>query len=83
MNEYISQRLAELRDGRGDYTGLKRPTAQTIDRAEKVAQELFDPYIPTPSVVPDEEGNICFVWHKGGFSVELAVTPEKIEFWMG
>lgn len=82
-NEHIIQRLAALRAGSGDYTGLQRPTHQTLDRAEEVAREMFDPNIPTPSVVPDEHGNVVFIWYKGGFSIEITVTPEKLEFWIG
>jgi hypothetical protein len=78
---YVEQRLGELERGEGDYTELRRPSAVAVANARKVAAETFRDTTPTPSVVPDEEGAVLFVWHKNGHDVEIAVTETGADIW--
>lgn len=78
---YIAGRLAALRRGDGDFAGLRQPTAQTVDRAEQVAADLFRDNTPTPSLVPSPEGTVLFVWHKAGWWVEIVVGPDEVDVW--
>ena len=78
---YVSQRLGEMERGEGDYTGLRQPSAATVAHARKVAAETFRDTTPTPSVVPDDEGAVLFVWRKNGMDVEIAVTEDGASIW--
>ena len=78
---YVGQRLGELERGEGDYTGLRQPSAATVARARQVAAETFRGTTPTPSVVPDDEGHVMFVWHKNGYDVEICVTESEADIW--
>jgi hypothetical protein len=80
-NAYVTERLDALERGDGDYTGLQRPSAATVTRARLVAAETFRDTTPTPSVVPDEDGAVCFVWHKNGQDVEITVTEDGAGIW--
>jgi hypothetical protein len=79
---YVEQRLGELDRGEGDYTGLRQPSAATVAHARKVAAETFRETTPTPSVVPDDEGAVLFVWHKNGIDGEIAVTEDEASVWV-
>ena len=74
---YVEQRLGELERGEGDYTELRQPSAATVAHARKVAAETFRDTTPTPSVVPDDEGSVLFVWHKNGMDVEMSVSETR------
>ncbi len=78
---YVGQRLGELERGEGDYTELRCPSAATVARARKVAAETFRDGTPTPSVVPNADGGIDFVWHKNGYDVEICVTETEADIW--
>jgi hypothetical protein len=78
---YVGQRLGELERGEGDYTDLRKPSAATVTHARKAAAETFRDTTPTPSVVPDSEGAVLFVWHKNGYDVEWCITETDAEFW--
>lgn len=81
--DYVSKRLNELERGDGDFTGLKRPPKEVIDNARAFANSFFTYYTPTPSVIPDEDGNIEFIWVKGGWHLEILVSPdEEVFVWM-
>lgn len=78
---YVEQRLGELGRGEGDYTELRRPSAATVAHARKVAAGTFRDTTPAPSVVPDDEGSVLFVWHKNGHDVEICVTETGADIW--
>lgn len=69
----MEQRLGELGRGDGDFTDLKRPSAATVSRARGVAAATFRQDTPTPSVVPTEDGEVAFIWHKNGIDAEITV----------
>jgi hypothetical protein len=73
---YVTRRLDELERGEGDFTDLKRPSAAAVTHARQVAAQVFRDTTPTPSVVPDEDGNVLFVWHKSGIDAEIWVWEE-------
>jgi hypothetical protein len=80
-HDYVSRRLAQLRCGEGDFTGLQQPTAGVIDRAQNVAAELFQAQTATPSVVPSEDGEVLFVWRRAGWDLEIAVGADDVTVW--
>lgn len=80
-SQYVTQRLIELQAGAFDFTGLRVPTAPVVNAAWAIAVGSFRPDTPTPSVLPSEDGDILFVWHKAGWDVELDVGAEGTEVW--
>jgi hypothetical protein len=78
---YVARRLGELERGEGDYTGLKRPSAATVARAREVAVRTFRDSTPAPSVVPDEDGNVLFIWHRNGIEAEIAAGEDCVSVW--
>lgn len=74
---YAAERLAQLERGEGDFTDLQRPAPEVIRRARDVAARLLQPGTPTPSVVPSELGEVLFVWHKAGWTVDVEVGAEE------
>ncbi len=80
-HKYVAQRIDELRAAKYDFTGLKVPPKIVVDRAWGVAATLFKADTPTPSVVPSEDGDVMFVWHKAGWDLEIEVGAEEIMLW--
>jgi hypothetical protein len=78
---YVSKRLRELQAGKYDFTGFQVPTAAVVELARDVANSLFRPQTPTPSVVPSEDGDILYIWHKAGWDLEIGVGPEGTAVW--
>jgi hypothetical protein len=79
--KYVYQRILELRNGEDDFTELPRPAPLVTDRAWQVATRVLRPDTPTPSVVPSDEGNVVFVWHKARWDLEIEVGPEEATVW--
>jgi hypothetical protein len=80
-SRYVVQRLGEAGNGVFDFTGLLVPSRTVVERAWSVAQNYFRIDTPTPSVVPSEDGDICFVWHKAGWDLRIDVGPEETVVW--
>jgi hypothetical protein len=78
---YVSNRLRELLAGKYDFTGFQVPSAEVIDLAREVATSLFRSDTPTPSVVPSEDGDVLYIWHKAGWDLEINVGPEGAAVW--
>lgn len=78
---YVTRRIAEILVGAHDFTGLKIPVDRTGRRAWELALKLFHPETPTPSVLPSEDGEILFVWHKAGWDIEISIGSEETEIW--
>ena len=78
---YVEQRLTDLENGTGDFTGLQRPSAGAIMSAREVAASVFRDGTPTPSVVPTESGDVAFIWHKNGVDAELDVNETQADLW--
>ena len=78
---YVTQRLRELEAGKYDFTDLQVPTSQVVQRARDVANSLFKPETPTPSVVPSGDGDVLYIWHKAGWDLEIDVGPEGAAVW--
>ena len=79
--KYVHQRIEEMRNGEDDFTELPQPTLPIIDYAWQVATRILRPDTPTPSVVPSDEGNVVYVWHKARWDLEIEVGPEEVTVW--
>lgn len=80
-SEYVTRRLTELRVGAFDFTGLRIPAGPVINAAWAIAIGSFHHDTPTPSVLPSEDGDILFVWHKAGWDIEIEVGTEGTAVW--
>lgn len=80
-DRYVTRRLIAFRHGAGDFTGLKIPRPQIVDQAWVVARSFFHPDTPAPSVVPTEDGEIMFIWHKAGWELQIETGPEGATAW--
>jgi hypothetical protein len=80
-NRYVVQRLEELRAGAFDFTGLQVPAEHIVDKAWVVASDYFHFNTPPPSVLPSDEGEILFVWHKAGWDAQISVGSEETTIW--
>jgi hypothetical protein len=80
-HKYVSERINELQHGEDDFSELSQPTSLVIDRAWQVATRVLHSDTPTPSVVPSDDGNVVFVWHKARWDLEIEVSPEEVTVW--
>jgi hypothetical protein len=80
-NRYVIGRLAALRAGSDNHSDLMAPTPWIVDRAWEVAKRYFPPATPPPSVVPSEDGDIVFIWHKAGWELQIEVGSEGAAVW--
>jgi hypothetical protein len=78
---YVSRRLAALRLGAFDFTGLQIPTPWIVDRASIVAKAYLHPDTPPPSVVPTKDGDILFIWRKAGWDLQIEIGSEGTTAW--
>jgi hypothetical protein len=73
--DYVSDRLSAIAaDPAPDL-----PRAEVINRARSWIMHLLPPSAPAPAVLPSEGGGIDFVWHRGGWNVEIGVEPDGTE----
>jgi hypothetical protein len=77
---YVRDRLLQMRD-RSRYELQPYPDENLIANAWAHADAIVRPGIPTPSVVPSEDGNVSLVWAKGGWEVEIEIAPRDVEVW--
>ena len=79
---YVIGRLRELLHFAYDPDeGLPPPHPEAIQRALPELIRFMRVDAPTPSVVPTFEGGVQFVWHKGGWDVEVEVGPNETLVW--
>jgi hypothetical protein len=82
--EYVNRRLDAIASGVGaadweEETGGPYPTPERVQQAREVTERYFRPTTPTPSVVPGDEGDVEFVWHKNGIDVWVIVGEHGTE----
>lgn len=77
--QYLNNRLAQM--SKRAAASVNYPGADVLDRAWKIALVTFSPHCPTPSVLPGEGGSVQFIWHKGGWDVELEVERSGEYVW--
>jgi hypothetical protein len=71
---HVEARLVDLyADPYGDVS--------LVARAGAVAQSLFEPSTPTPSVGWSEDGGITYSWHRNGWHCEIEVTAADTLYW--
>jgi hypothetical protein len=80
-NRHVVQRLEELRIGAFDFTGLQVPPENVVDRAWIIASSYFHSDTPPPSVLPSDEGEVLFIWHKSGWDIQINVGSEETVVW--
>ena len=80
-NDYVIGRITDLRAGKGDFTGLKKPSALVMDRVADTVAALLREHTPTPSVVPTEDGNVAVIWRGRGWDLEVEVSETETEVW--
>jgi len=79
---YVMTRLQELMTLAYEPDDeVPAPHPEAIQRAlhELIRFMRFD--TPTPSVVPTFDGGVQFVWHKGGWDIEVEVGPKETLLW--
>jgi hypothetical protein len=57
------------------------PHPESIQRALSELVRFMRWDTSTPSVVPTFDGGVQFVWHKGGWDVEVEVGPKETLVW--
>lgn len=75
---YVEERLDQIESGLDRDGAPTYPEPATVKQARLFADSMFGPRTPTPSVVPSEEGAISFVWHKGGFDLDIEVSDSEV-----
>jgi hypothetical protein len=80
-HKYVYERIQELQNGEDDFSELPQPASFVIDRAWQVATRVLHPDTPSPSVVPSDDGDVVFVWHKARWDLEIEVGPEEVTVW--
>jgi hypothetical protein len=79
---YVIGRLRELQrlvDEPDDE--VPTPYPEALERALPELVRFMQVDTPTPSVVPTYNGNVQFVWHKGGWDVEVEVGSKETLVW--
>lgn len=80
---YVLRRLnalaLKLDEPGPDDLGLPDPLA--LERSLSELQSLLTDDTPSPSVVPTAEAGVQFVWHKGGWDLEVEVLQSETLAW--
>lgn len=71
--------LSRLHTEPADEVPIPHPGA--IQRALPELSRFMRDDSPTPSVVPTSDGEVRFVWHKGGWDIEIDVGPVGTSAW--
>jgi len=80
---YVRRRLDDLRELREQPDGeTPVPSARALRRAPAEAVRFMKARTPTPSVVPTPEGAVQFVWHKGGWDIDIEVSDNETTVWV-
>jgi hypothetical protein len=66
---------------RGQFELDTYPSPSIIACAWTEAVSVLDASSPTPSVVPSDEGGVMFVWHRGGWDVEVEIDATENTVW--
>ena len=77
---YVRSRLLQMRE-RSKYELAPYPGEVLLANAWYHADGLLMPGTPAPSVVPSEDGNVSFVWHRGGWEIEIEIDYDEAEIW--
>jgi hypothetical protein len=79
---YVVTRLGELAHlAYEPDDDVSSPHPEAVKRALPELVRFMGSDTPTPSVVPTFDGAVQFVWHKGGWDIEVEVGPKETLFW--
>lgn len=79
---YVIDRLEELNRLLVEPQGeIPVPYPEALGRAFGELTRFMGAYSPTPSVIPTADGSVQYVWHKGGWDVEVEVTTRQTYVW--
>lgn len=80
---YVLRRLNDLASRYCDEPteGCLLAHPDALERSLHVLGELLPDTAPAPSVVPTLDGGIQFVWHRGGWDLEIEVLVNRTETW--
>ncbi len=76
--EYVKERLDRIESAIDRENGSSYPDSAIVNKARLFYDSMFGSRTPTPSVVPSEDGGISFVWHKGGFDLDIEVGDSEV-----
>jgi hypothetical protein len=77
---YVRERMAQMYQ-RSAFELQPYPQPWLISAALGRAWSLVSPGVPTPSVVPSEDGNVSLIWHKGGWDIEVEFGEFGTDVW--
>lgn len=80
---YVLRRLNDLASRYGEEPTEESVLAdpRALERSLHVLGALIDDTTPAPSVVPTLHGGVQFVWHRGGWDVEIEVFSSHTVLW--
>jgi hypothetical protein len=79
--QYVASRLRTMSERRDDAE-LPVLGENVVARAYDDAYHFFPPNVPPPSVGTTTDGGVEFAWHRGGWDVELEISPsDELTFW--
>lgn len=76
---YVLGRLSDLAE-QSDDPDL-HVNEEALQRALRDLATVLGPEMPAPSVVPTEEDGVQFVWHRGGWDLEIEVRADETIAW--
>ena len=77
---YVASRLLQMAQHNRQPNEIY-PDVRILQRAWSEAIDLFHTNTPTPSVVPSDDGGVLFIWHKGGWDLEIEVRESSSVVW--
>jgi len=79
--QYVNSRIKSMSQRDGD-SDLPAVSEIAVKAAYDVAWRYFPPSVPSPLVGTTLDGGVEFVWHRGGWDLEIEVSPQaEVTVW--